>query len=75
MCYDRSLKEMINCPFKQCLQVARVSIDRSVVGLWSLTRTPMRAVCLVAMAGDSSSRGHEFESQHQIVDGQFFTFI
>ena len=30
---------------------------------------------LVVMGGDSCSKGREFESQHRILDGHFFTFI
>ena len=30
---------------------------------------------LVVMGGDSHSKGCEFESQHHILDGHFFTFI
>ena len=30
---------------------------------------------LVVMGGDSCSKGREFESQHHILDGYFFTFI
>ena len=30
---------------------------------------------LMVMGGDSCSKGREFESQHRILDGHFFTFI
>ena len=29
----------------------------------------------MVMGGDSCSKGREFESQHRILDGHFFTFI
>ena len=30
---------------------------------------------LVVMGGDSCSKGCEFESQHRILDGNFFTYL
>ena len=30
---------------------------------------------LVVMGGGSCSKGREFESQHRILDGHFFTYI
>ena len=33
------------------------------------------ATGLVVMGGDSCSKGHEFESQRQILDGHYFTLI
>ena len=30
---------------------------------------------LVVMGGDSCSKGCEFESQHHLLDGHFFTYI
>ena len=30
---------------------------------------------LVVMRGDSCSKGCEFESQHRILDGHFFTYL
>ena len=29
----------------------------------------------MVMGGDLRSEGHEFESQHSILDGHFFTYI
>ena len=36
---------------------------------------PMQKTGQVVMRGDSRPRGHGFESQHQILDGHFFTYI
>ena len=30
---------------------------------------------LVVMGGDSCPKGHEFESQHRILDGHFFSYV
>ena len=35
----------------------------------------MRSPDLVVMGGDSCSRGHQFESQHRVLEGYIYTFI
>ena len=51
--------------------------SRHLCGQFCLQKKPLKGgrTGLVVMGGDLCSKGREFESQHGILDGNFFTFI
>ena len=38
-------------------------------------KTKRRKPCSSGYGGDSCPKGHEFESQHRILDGHFFSYV
>ena len=49
----------------------KIFSEHSLTSVLFPTRFRAKKLRLVVTGGDSGSRGHEFESQHQILDGHF----